>query len=133
MSPRTPAAKCICGFHHRHDCPAPGHGLKSAAAKVARPSTRRPLAPASETRKEEKKEWALIKRTLIVAQKRYRGHTFCEATDHPVKASELDCDHIIPSGDGGPWKPGNAQLLCRPHHDLKHGNQPKWTKKRASK
>lgn len=131
MSPRKPAAACICGFHLRHDCPAPGHGLKQFA-QVSKPAKRSGPKPVSETRKEEKKDWALIKRTLIVAQKRYVGHTFCECCKVKTPASQLDCDHIIPSGDGGPWKPGNAQLLRRPCHEIKHGTQPKWTKKRKA-
>ena len=86
---------------------------------------RKAMKQVSEKQKPKLETWALIKKSMMLAQYLTWGHTYCmecKARD-PVP---LDLDHI----KGRAWTPENAQLLCRPCHEHKTGTL-QWTKGNA--
>lgn len=87
---------------------------------------RKGLKPVSEKRAEERKVWALIKKSMLLAQLRTNGHTSCMECGE-MNPEPIDLDHMTPSGRGGAWTPDNAQLLCRGCHSSKHG-RVEWSK-----
>lgn len=105
---------------------------KKERARTAHNSTLKPgkrIKPESEDRKTLKKRWAFIKHIMILTQRRTNGHTACMECG-AVNPRTLELDHIIPAGEGGPWTPDNAQLLCAGPgscHARKHG-EPEWSK-----
>ena len=70
----------------------------------------------SDKQKENLEKWALIKKSMKLAQVLTIGHMCCMECKRQTVA--LDLDHI----DGRDWTPENAQLLCRPCHTRKHGD-----------
>lgn len=107
----------------------PRHGLERSTKKKRSGSPtlkRTPLAPASDKRKDEKRDWMLIKKAMLRAQLLTNGHTSCMECG-AQNPKPIDLDHEIPSGKGGPWTVSNAVLKCRPCHAEKHGT-PKWSK-----
>lgn len=96
--------------------------------KAAKPERERPwwssIPYASTAQMDDAETWAFIKRCFIAA-----GAT-CVAA--PIGCDgPLDLDHKIRKGQGGKSVPENAQLLCRAHHEKKHG-VPQWSKRDAS-
>lgn len=84
-------------------------------------------APAkrSDRQKERLKRWALIKKSMICAQRLTDGYTSCMGCGQK-NPRKLECDHIESTGRGGDWVPENAQLLCagpgtNDCHGQKHG------------
>lgn len=95
----------------------------------------KPLKPVSKTQKELLERWAYIKRCFIIAQVRTQGFVSCMTCGLVVDDdSQVDLDHIVPTGKGGTWTMDNADLKCNylssnaPNscHETKHG-QPQWT------
>lgn len=126
-----------CGkLHNTTDlerCDKPRAECKAAARaerakRTAKQRTRARLDPGKPPRQktpeqmDDDERWAFIKRCFKAALgKRYCAHG-------PEGCfGRIELDHILAKGDGGKSNPENAQLLCRRHHAIKHGNDLRWS------
>ena len=110
MNPPTPLlvpatldamAKCIVAYcANTRPC--------SAHDRPARPWARSRRRPTARSR-------SAAERTAILEDHGYRCH-MCKVI-HP--AGELELDHVIPLGEGGPDLPSNLRPACRPCHHRK--------------